>query len=140
MKAAAILAVLFASTAYAGPVADARAKWHGAPEPVAAISRHQSYPTAHRRANWSYPGNIRQHVLSGEHRGKLDPAWVAAQSDASLRAWHSDDHEGRVRWEYVVRPSASSSPPQAQPRAAVYCPSGNCPTSRPGLFQGWFRR
>lgn len=86
-----------------------------------------AYPT--RRSNWSYPGNIRQHVMSGEHRGKLDPAWVAAQSDASLRAWHSDDHERRVKWEYVVRPSTTPATAAAKPKGASNCPTNGCPTS-----------
>jgi hypothetical protein len=100
---------------------------------AAAISRHQPYPTAHRRSNWSHPGNIRSHVLA-EHSRDVDPAWIAAQSDASLRAFHSDHHEGRVQWQFVTRATSA-----AKPRAVQACPGGVCPASRPGILGRIFR-
>lgn len=63
-----------------------------------------AYPT--RGGNWTFPGSGRQdlihHLLTdGIHRGSFSRAQLEAMSYAQLRALHSDQHEGRVRWSYL---------------------------------------
>lgn len=84
-----------------------------APPPRAA------YPT--RGKLWSGCGGW-QHLASGQHAGKFDPAWLQSLSNAELQALHSDDHEGRVKWEYVVRGAGKA------PAKSGGCPGGICPT------------
>lgn len=48
-------------------------------------------------ANW-------QHLTGGPHRGKFSESWLKTLPRDELNALHSDDHEGTVKWEFVVRP------------------------------------
>jgi hypothetical protein len=95
------------------------------------------YPLNNRR--WSGCGSW-QHLASGPHAGKFDPQWLAGLSWAELQSLHSDDHEGRTQWVYVVRGNGTASrtaTPQGSQRAASGCPPGGCPTqpARRGLFR-----
>lgn len=64
----------------------------------------------------------------GIHGGKFDSDWLASLSRAELHSLHSDDHERRVRWEYVERKAARAPPVRSCPSGG--CPSGQCPLSR----------
>lgn len=97
-------------------------------------AKRSGYPV---RSGWWTGCPNWQHLTRGEHAGKFDHAWLASLSWAELQSLHSDDHEGRVKSAYVVRP--------ARKPAASYgsnCPNGQCPrvstpTYRP---RGIFRR
>lgn len=98
------------------------------------IVTRRGYPT--RGSLWSHPGNIKSHLKSGEHAGKFDPGWIDSLSYMEAEAVHSDDHEGRLKWAYVVRPGqyAMASPrvrhPAMQQRRTMVrgnCPGGWCP-------------
>ncbi len=81
---------------------------------------------------WSGCGSWR-HLTIGEHAGKFDHAWLAQLSNAELQSLHSDDHDRRVKWDYVIRGSAAAKPPVG---SSSGCPNGLCPgQSRVGLFQ-----
>jgi len=57
-----------------------------------------------RAACWSGCGSW-QHMTKGEHAGKYSSQWLKSLTWQELQSLHSDDHEGRVKWEYVIRPS-----------------------------------
>lgn len=105
------------------------------------------YPV--RGSWWSHPGDIRSHLVNApQHRGKFDVAWMNSLSVPELKSLHSDDHEGRVKWQFVnkygmakveaTKPAVVQAPkPQVQPAMVVrpqrvyyqnYCP--NCPNYR----------
>ncbi len=105
------------------------------PAPVAAKT---GYPV---RGNWwTHPGEIHAHLMSGEHRGKWTAEWVRSLTNAEAESLHSDDHEGRVKWDYVggraSTRTASPSPPLSKPVAApAFNPytlgvDPNCPTGQ----------
>lgn len=84
---------------------------------------------------WSGCGNWR-HLTVGRHAGKFDHAWLQSLSNEELQSLHSDDHEGRTKWEYVVRPTKTVQPKATSPPSSD-CPSGNCPQQRGGLLRRW---
>ena len=53
---------------------------------------------------WTHPGEIHAHLLSGEHAGKFDRDWIRSLTVSEAESLHSDDHEGRVKWQFVVKP------------------------------------
>ena len=66
------------------------------------------YPTTNKRiyrlnggrgshADW-------QHLTEGEHKGKFNADWLKTLSQAEIEALHSDDHQNKIQWAYVVRP------------------------------------
>ena len=67
---------------------------------------------------WTGCGGWR-HLMQGEHAGKFDAAWLQSLSNSEIQSLHSDDHEGRVKWQYVSRPAIA--------RAPAYQPQNNCP-------------
>jgi hypothetical protein len=90
-----------------------------------------------------------QHLAGGEHKGKFPTDWLQGLSFDELQSLHSDDHEGRVKWDSVpghgpATPAAKPAPPTPVPASFVLpsfggstCPGGNCPQpQRRGLF-GW---
>lgn len=74
---------------------------------------------SHRGSYWSHPGDIRQHLLSGNHGFTAEE--LEGLSNDQLEALHSHEHENgrqRLRWNRMV----------VQPmRTFRYCPNGNCP-------------
>lgn len=44
-----------------------------------------------------------KHLTTGKHAGKFDSTWLQTLSWSELQSLHSDDHEGQVKWKYVVR-------------------------------------
>lgn len=102
------------------------------------LTMRRGYPT--RGALWGGAYDWR-HLTHGQHAGKFDHAWLQTLSNAELQSLHSDDHEDRVKWEYVVR---QTKQPAAAPqkRASQSCANGSCGTaamSRRPLFN-LFRR
>jgi hypothetical protein len=137
------------------------------PAPVIA-SPAGGYPI--HRQRWHILGNwqpsleqLLEHLVEHpNHRGKVDPAWftqIAAlpQGREMLLSFHDDDHEGRVKWEYVrrldsisttavaARPVTAGRAPlggsMPQPTMPVYrttrCPGGRCPTG--GILSRWLK-
>lgn len=123
--------------------------WHmlsPAPRPAAVIapSPRSGYPV--RGGHWSIGASwnasrsaVLTHLQGGQHAGKWDPAWLATLSHAELLSLHDDDHEGRVKWAHVRRPTTAPRPAQqpakrsrgvvrmfARPSGAT-CPGGRCP-------------
>lgn len=85
------------------------------------------------RGSWWTGCGSWQHLASGEHSGKFDQNWLRSLSWAEIQSLHSDDHEHRVKWAYVVRPSSIA---YAEPRRtksyrglsySFGCPNGLCP-------------
>lgn len=87
----------------------------------AAVTVHQGYPV--RASWWTHPDEVHAHLMSGEHRGKWDARWVAGLTRSEAESLHSDDHEGRVQWNYVVRPAKTA--PAVRPKISFEpCPTG----------------
>lgn len=89
-----------------------------------------SYPL--RNSWWSGCPSWR-HLSTGEHAGKFDPEWLAQLSNAEVQSLHSDDHEGRVKWDYAVRGPGKAA---AKPRPTSNCPGGYCPANSSGSYGG----
>lgn len=87
---------------------------------VAEAPIRQGYPI---RGNWWSGCSTWQHLATGEHKGKFDTAWLKTLSNSEVQSLHSDDHEGRVKWDRVVRPAPTVK------AAAADCPNGVCPTN-----------
>lgn len=117
------------------------------PAEVATVPTSGHYPL--RGGWWSVSGNwhptkgVLVNHLAGasQHRGKFHRDWLNSLTAAELNSLHSDDHEGRLKRQYVN--TSSEAPTEtavapAQPlkapavrRAAPtrrYCPT--CPTGR----------
>lgn len=81
---------------------------------------------------WSGCGSWR-HLTVGQHAGLFDHAWLASLTNEEVQSLHSDHHEGRTKWEYVVRAKPQEKPVDKpapkQTTAQSRCPGGNCPTS-----------
>jgi uncharacterized protein (DUF983 family) len=92
---------------------------------------------------WSGCGSWR-HLTVGQHAGLFDSAWLASLTHEEVQSLHSDHHEGRTKWEYVVRPQPAAKPVDKsapQPTASrSNCPGGNCPTSSGRLFSRFLGR
>ncbi len=165
MRLSLILALVFAAPSFASsPDAEAAAAFAFAKaareRPVVKVAALRTgYPL--RGSLWSGCPNW-QHLDTGEHRGKFDRAWLASLTPSEVQALHSDDHEGRVNWQYAVRPPSKPSPEVAKtfksnvnppeisishpvtfslPASMSSCPGGNCPaqsqSQRVGLFGRW---
>jgi hypothetical protein len=85
------------------------------------------YPV--RGSWWTHPGEIHAHLKSGEHAGKWSSAWVDSLSHAEAESLHSDDHEGRAKAAYVVRPvtRVAATPVVTYTFGVQNCPNGQCP-------------
>lgn len=92
---------------------------------------------------------VMAHLQDGVHAGKWDPAWLATLSRDELLSLHDDDHEGRVQWAHVRRPTTAPRPTvqpayRSQPASQTAkttrgvvrlfarpsgqtCPGGRCP-------------
>lgn len=55
------------------------------------------------RSNWWTGCSHWTHLTVGPHAGKFNPDWLRSLSWAELQSLHSDDHEGRVHWQFVNR-------------------------------------
>lgn len=60
------------------------------------------YPVRPSRTWWSGCHSW-VHLNSGEHRGKFNPDWLRRLDWPELQSLHSDDHDNRTKWQYVVR-------------------------------------
>lgn len=98
--------------------------------PVQSNAARSGYPI---RGSWWTGCPNWTHLTRGEHAGLFDHAWLQSLSNAELQSLHSDHHEGRTKWAYVVRPAAKAQPIT---RSSSGCPGGVCPSpSRGGLFR-----
>jgi hypothetical protein len=57
------------------------------------------------RGHWWTGCKSWRHLTQGEHAGKFDPAWLQSLSWSELQSVHSDDHDHRVHWQFVQRPT-----------------------------------
>jgi len=91
-----------------------------------------------RRVRWNVNGDMNPshatllaHMQSGQHYGKWSAGWLSSLSYIELRSLHDDDHEGRVNWSLVQRPTAqptvAKSAVQFTYRRNSACPNGRCP-------------
>ena len=86
-------------------------KWD---QPALVVPVRIGYPV---RGNlWKHPGEIHAHLQTGEHSGKFPADWVKGLTSAEAESLHSDDHENRVKWQYV--------PPKTKPKSPAFCPPG----------------
>lgn len=83
------------------------------------------YPT---RGGWWTGCGSWHHLTLGRHRGKFDHQYLRSLSWSELQSLHSDDHEGRVKWQYVVRPFRSSM--RTTPTRSLSSHSRTAPRSR----------
>jgi hypothetical protein len=94
------------------------------PAPVAAIKT--GYPVHPTR--WTYPGEIHSHLKSGQHSGKWPAWWIDTLTRQQAESLHDDDHEGRVKWDFVSgrasTKTTSPSPPPVVRSLPAYCPPG----------------
>lgn len=88
------------------------------------------YPNYPVRNSWWTGCPSWEHLLGGQHAGKFDPEWLQGLSNAEIQSLHSDDHEGKVRWDFVV-PGKAADKPKISTHSG--CPGGVCPP------QGRFR-
>ena len=68
------------------------------------------------------------HLQSGRHANKFPQEWLSSLTHAERESLHSDDHEGRVKWDYIPRYTAT-----AQRREPIYgqktiCDGNGCRT------------
>ena len=111
-------------------------------QPIRSSSTDNQGAVAHYpvRGSWWTGCGSWQHMTQGEHRGKFDANWLKSLSWSELQSLHSDDHEHRVQWSYVNKPSTAAAAGNAgKPTARrgflqtwfntapKYCPNGNCP-------------
>lgn len=119
-----------------------KAKPGEAPPVVTPVDEPQDrvhYPT---RSRWWSGCSGWRHLTVGQHAGLFDHEWLASLTNEEVQSLHSDHHEGRTKWEYVVRatkekPADKPAPAKTQQSA---CPGGNCPTSSGRLFGRWLGR
>lgn len=105
------------------------------PQASAATVTDYSYPT--RSGLWTHPGNIRSHVMQGQHAGKLTADQVAKMSTAELEAWHSDDHEGRATTPVKV---IATVPDWGGYSEFIWLDGSRHPTPQPGAYYPTFGR
>ena len=70
------------------------------------------------------------HLQSGEHYGKFNPNWLNTLSNEEVQSLHSDDHQHKVKWQYVIRPKQPVqviAPTYQQQYYDPSCPNGQCP-------------
>lgn len=94
--------------------------------PAKSTSVRRGYPV---RAGWWTGCPNWTHLTRGEHAGQFDHTWLQSLSHAEIQSLHADDHEGRVKTAYVVRPSSKSSAVTYQKKSSSGCPGGVCPSS-----------
>lgn len=115
------------------------------PDETATVPTSGHYPL--RGGWWSVNGNWRpsksylvSHLAdASQHRGKFDRVWLNSLTSAELNSVHSDDHERRLKSQYVnkfdttvppqvAKPAAKKAPAvrrAAPTRRGTYCPT--CP-------------
>ena len=77
--------------------------------------RETGYPT--RKSWWTvdkrHPekDGMVKHLSGGPHKGKFDLAWLETLTRDELHSLHSDDHEGKVDWDYAVKQKTVSVEP-----------------------------
>lgn len=87
------------------------------------------YPNYPLRSKWWSGCSGWQHLTTGQHAGKFDTDWLKGLSHQEIQSLHSDDHEGKVKWDSVVRGTSSTAKAKQSD-----CPGGNCPTGRQRRF------
>jgi hypothetical protein len=107
-----------------------------APKPQAVAA---SYPT--RGGHWTHsdPDLIHHLQTHGNHAADFRGVDLSKFSREELEAMHSDDHEGRLKRQYLA--PTTTRVPVTTARAtqtSAYCPSGRCPnvSASGGLFSG----
>ena len=103
---------------------------HDTKDNALAVTTPIKYPT--RGGLWSFPGSgktaLINHLMSGRHAGKFSKKWLETLSLSSLSSLHSDDHEGRVKYQYITGSGA------VPVKASAYCPTCPQQSRRVSLF------
>lgn len=89
----------------------------------------RGYPI--RSGYWNHPGSDGDHLLTGQHAGKWPRWWIEGLSHAERESLHADDHEGRVKWEYVpkeAKPTATASRREPMYERRTVCDGKGCRT------------
>ena len=70
------------------------------------------------RSSWwtvakRYPNreDMVEHLSGGQHEGMFELEWLDSLTREELHALHSDDHEGKINWEFAVRQKEIESNP-----------------------------
>lgn len=114
-----------------------------APAPAETEEPEYGYPSYPVRGNWWSGCPDWRHLTVGEHVGKFDPTWLSQLSNAEVQSLHSDDHENKVQWDFVVRgvkptpPAQAKAPAKAPAKATSDCPGGFCPTGPTMRTRRW---
>lgn len=77
--------------------------------------------------NWNHDRAFALLHMKTVHGSSFDRAWLESLSQAELESLHSDVHEGRVHWDYAVRPGHSKSEPVVRLQSPQSSPQSSCP-------------
>jgi hypothetical protein len=66
------------------------------------------------RGNWWTGCPNWTHLTTGIHAGSFPVEWLKTLTNAEVQSLHSDQHENKVRWEYVPKARASLEPVTGQ--------------------------
>lgn len=120
-----------------------RSAWLMAPDAPPAIAKpapaRSGYPLHPQRWNINGVWGVSReyalaHLQGGEHAGKWDPAWLATLSRAELLSLHDDDHDRRVQWAHVRRPTTAPAPAITNQTVSRQAPAVQVQNTR-GLFK-----
>ncbi len=119
------------------------------PPPIVKQAVTVGYPVRPKKEWWYQKVNgvnympTAAHLSGGEHKGKFQSEWLNTLSPEELASLHADDHEGRVKWDYAVRPTIKQDltvqPAFALPASMSSCPGGNCPQMPASQSRGILR-
>ena len=115
------------------------------PAIVRTTSVRYGYPV--RGNHWSYPGNSRgsliRHLQSGQHAGKFSSGWLNTLSYQQLLSAHDDDHEGRLKTQYIrmaqVQSKQEAKAEEKKAKAIGKIIFGTSDGRHPGPVGGWIR-
>jgi hypothetical protein len=70
------------------------------------LETRRGYPMRAKNTWYTHPGpstaaNMVQHLSTGQHGHKFSPLWLQSLTVAELESLHSDDHDGRLKMDYV---------------------------------------
>lgn len=67
-------------------------------QPKVPLALRQGYPV---RGSWWTGCSDWTHLTQSVHAGKFPRNWLQTLTNQEVQSLHSDDHEHRVKWEYV---------------------------------------
>lgn len=91
------------------------------------------FPNYPIRNSWWTGCSGWRHLTLGQHAGKFDSEWLLGLSNAEIQSLHSDDHEGKVKWDFVVPGKGATKSKDSTQFGG--CPGGVCPPRGMGIFR-----